>query len=65
MIWKPCSGIGQLAVPSEAFSSRKSSKAMCPVCTKYLKVQVGMIVPDHDAVVIDSKPTEYQRESRR
>lgn len=61
MEWKRCSGVGQLAVPSEAFSSRKDWRPMCPVCTKYLKVQIGQIVPYHEAVVINSQPEHPQR----
>lgn len=59
MEWKRCSGSGQLAVPSESFSSRRDFRPMCPVCTKYVKVEVGQLVPPHDSVVIQSTPIEY------
>lgn len=61
MEWKECAGVGQIAVPSEAWSSRKDFRPMCPVCTKYLKVKVGQIVPYHEAVVINSIPEQPQR----
>jgi C4-type Zn-finger protein len=51
MIWKPCSGIGQPAMKSEEYGGR----AMCPVCTRYVRVSVGEPCPHHDAVVINSQ----------
>jgi hypothetical protein len=63
MEWKECSGVGQIAVPSEEFRSRKEARPMCPVCTKYLSVKIGQIVPYHEAVVINSQPV--QQDQRR
>jgi hypothetical protein len=65
MIWKPCSGIGQPAMSSQEDPWPWPNQAMCPVCTKYLQVKIGDPCPPHRSVVIDSKPTEHQREVRR
>lgn len=59
MEWKQCSGVGQPAMRSQSWGGN----AMCPVCTKYVYVNIGQPVPRHVAVVINSQ--SVQQDQRR